>query len=324
MTFQLPALRRARPLLGAVGLAVVVAFAPVPSRAQETVAPWLRSLNIWRANVGLPAIVENPVWVEGLREHSNYLVELGAVSHQQDPNRPGATAEGAKAGGSSVVIAWSYSAVPTESSVIAEWVRAPFHAVHLFEPRFQRSAYGEARQSGRLPVDGAAALDVLRGVGPKVRIDRPITFPGDGTSVPLTDFTAEVPDPLTSCPGYAAPTGLPLLALFPEPVTSSSAELRVDGVVVPSCLIDQRYVNPDAQAQDLVRGLLRQKNAVVIVPRFPLLPGSTYEASVASSAGILRWGFRVDPAAGPSAGRPITITSARKTTMTAKAAKSSQ
>ena len=324
MKFQLPALRRARPLLGAVGLAVVVAFAPSSSRAQETAAPWLRSLNTWRANVGLPPITENPEWLQGLREHSNYLVELGAVSHQQDPNRLGATAEGAKAGGSSVVIAWNLSAVSTESSAIAEWVRAPFHALHLFEPRWQRSAYGEARQPGRLPVDGAAALDVLRGVGPKIRVDRPITFPGDATSVPLTDFTSEVPDPLTSCPGYAAPTGLPLLALFPDPVTTTSAELRVDGVVVPSCLIDQRYVNPDSAAQDLARTLLRQKNAVVIVPRFPLLPGSTYEATVVSSAGNLRWSFRVDPAAAPSAGRPVTISAARKTTLTAKTAKSSQ
>ena len=299
-------------LSGALVAGVLAFAAPSASPAQDYAPAFLRSLNAWRANVGLPPVADTPAWSQGLREHSNYLIELGALSHQQDPSRPAATPDGARAGASSVIAAWNYSAVRTESDVIAEWIRAPFHSIHLFEPRWQRTAYGEARQSGRVPLDGAAALDVIRGVGARVRIDRPITFPGDGTTVPLSEFTSEVPDPLTSCPGYTAPSGLPLLALFPEPISGASAELRMDGNLVASCLIDQRYSNPDAPSQEIGRALLKQKNAVIVIPRAPLTPGATYEATVVSSAGVVRWSFRVDPSSTPTAGRTIGIGTTRK------------
>lgn len=311
MKFQLPRLLRGA-LGGALAVGLIAFVAPNSAHAEEPVPPYLRSLNIWRANVGLPPVTDTPAWSPGLREHSNYLIELGALSHQEDLNRPGATPDGARAGAASVIAAWTYSAVRTESNVIAEWIRAPFHSVHLFEPRWQRTAYGEARQSGRVPLDGAAALDVIRGVGAKVRIDRPITFPGDGTTVPLAEFTSEVPDPLTSCPGYTAPAGLPLLAMFPEPILGASAELRMDGNLIPSCLIDQRYTNPDAPSQEIGRALLKQKNAVIVIPRAPLVAGVTYEATVASSGGVLRWSFRFDPSSGPTAGRTIGIGATRK------------
>jgi uncharacterized protein YkwD len=275
------------------------AVAPRQSNAQETAA-WLRTVNAYRANAGLPPVTENGSWTQGLTEHSGYVLETGVPGHTQNAGAKGASAAGALAAKGAVVNAWSPSFPRTDEQVIDEWARAPFHGLHFFEPRWQQSAFGSAREAGRLPVEGAAALDVLRGYGPVVRANRPITFPGDATSVPVSSFTAESPDPLTACPGYAAPTGLPLLVLYPEPVNNAVAEVKANGTVVASCLIDRNYVNPDATAQTVGRKLMNQKNALVIIPQAPLQTGVSYEVLVTSSASPLRWTFTVDPSKGPT------------------------
>lgn len=304
--------RRIRTITIGLTAAAVLAspFAlPTPSTAQSATPTWLAGLNAYRANVGLPAVTEAPEWTQSLTEHVNYMMATGTISHGQDPNGPGATAAGAAAAAAAVLTAWTGAQTRSQTDLINEWVKAPFHSVHFFEPRWQRTAYAELRSPGRQPFEGTAALDVIRGVGPRVRPARPITFPGDGTTVPVGDFTSEVPNPLTSCPGYSAPSGVPLMVLYPDPVSGATADLKGDGTTLETCVIDANYSNPDPTGQATGRALLKQKNAIVVMPRLPLRSGVAYTVTVTSSAAPVTWSFKVDPSAGPTAGAPIALAS---------------
>lgn len=144
----------------------------------------------------------------------------------------------------------------------------------------------------------SAGLDVIRGLGSvPASVSFPIRWPGDGMTVPLRQHYGETPSPLTSCPGYATPSGLPVLLIFgggdPAPVVTAHSFAQ-GGTALECCVFDgTTYANPDAYLQGLGRSILRGRNAVALVPRAPLTPGATYTASITVNGIAHQWTFSV-------------------------------
>src|SRR5262249_40114467 len=114
----------------------------------------------------------------------------------------------------------------------------------------------------------------------------PVLFPADGRSVPLTSYDGgESPDPLANCPGYTVPTGLPILAQFVTTPNVSNSSLTRNGAPVEHCVFA-----PTGGSDPL-----GQRHHAVILPRTPLLAGSTYEASLTVNGQTTTWGFTVCP-----------------------------
>lgn len=260
-----------------------------PAHAQVG-APWLDIANAYRTSVGLGALGHDISLQAGVDKHVEYLSATGSLQHGQAAGHPLYTPEGHRAGQQSVLGGWT-GGERSDRELIDGWMAAPFHAIHLFEPRLQRVAFASVsgRTGNKLP--SAAVMNIIGGIGPKVVADKPIVFPGRDSTIPLTTFTVETPDPLTHCPGYSAPAGLGLIALFPKPVVGALATVKANGVTVESCVVDTTYRNPDTGAQNTVRSILGQKNAVVVMPRQPLVAGTTYEVTVVAGDQQVAWSF---------------------------------
>ena len=155
------------------------------------------------------------------------------------------------------------------------------------------TGFGSYRRAGAPSFQAAATLDVLQGrTGPAPIVAT--KFPGDLSILPLAQLSyrgGESPDPLTPCPGYnpgmgqPISTGLPLFALLPNAPAAGTvtATLTRQGSLVESCVYDETsYTNPNPDDQTLGRQVLAGRHQVVVVPRAPLVSGSTYAVSVAS------------------------------------------
>jgi hypothetical protein len=117
--------------------------------------------------------------------------------------------------------------------------------------------------------------------------------------VPLSSFQGETPNPLQSCPGYTAPAGLPVVVQYgagdrtPQ-VTGHG--LSTDGRPLEHCVFSETsYRNSDASQQELGRQILGMRDAVVLVPREPLRPTTTYRVSLTVDGRTDTWSFTVAP-----------------------------
>jgi Cysteine-rich secretory protein family len=275
-----------------------------PTQAPAQAEPeWLTVVNAYRAASGVGPITNDPVLQAGVDKHVKYLAATASLVHDEDASHPLYTPEGALAAKQSLLGGWQ-GADRTDREIIEDWMVAPFHAVHLLEPRLQRGAFTSTRSpGGQLSVAGV--VNIIGGIGKKVAVQEPILFPGRGSTIPMTSFRSEVPDPLTACPGYVAPAGLPILATFPTAPSASIATISQGGNVLEACVIDRGYVNPDAGAQATGRQLLTQKNLVMIIPKSPLVAGNSYDVSVdGGTAGKVSWTFKVGDA---TAGLPAPL-----------------
>lgn len=258
---------------------------------------WLVYLNAYRASAGLPALVHEPAWSAGAVLHAKYTVKEDVLAHSENGTSPWYTAEGHAAAQNSNVMASSGSTT-TDQFAIDLWMQGPFHAVGMIDPRLARTGFGSYRE-----VDGAyqmaAALDVLRGrSGSLAGVSWPILWPGPGRTVPVGRYSGnEYPNPTTSCPGYTAPTGLPVIAQFGSgsivPVVTSST-FSANGQPLEHCVFTEAtYTNGDGSAQSLGRSVLGSRDAVVLVPRAPLVSGTTYTASLTVNGSTHTWSFSI-------------------------------
>ena len=211
--------RRAR--LGAVaafaGLIGATSVATTgPSGAKAGDPGWLQVVNAYRTSTGLPPVVEDPSHSAGVAKHAVYLAMTGSMIHGESAASPFYSSEGAASAAKSVLGGYSGS-IRSDRDLIDGWMTAPFHALHFLEPRLQSVAFAASRGLPGAALDTAAVLDVVSGVGSRVVADRAVTFPAAGSTTPLTTFVTETPNPLTVCPGYSAPAGLPLIAMFTSP-----------------------------------------------------------------------------------------------------------
>lgn len=275
-------------LVPAVGTTATTVSAGVSANQGSPLPSWLETLNAYRQSSGLPSVANDASLQAGVDLHARYLTATGSASHTEDPANPRYSPSGALAASQSVLGAWG-GKQRNDREVIEDWLGAPFHGIHLLEPRLLRSAFGVQRDQLGSPFESAGVLNVTAGIGPKVTFDAPIVFPGRDATVPLTRFLTETPSPLTHCPGYEAPAGLPLLVQFPSAPEDTTADVRSNGDIVESCVIDSSYRNPSMSVQAVGRSLLTQKNAVIVLPHEPLVPGNTYEVTVRGRPGRIHY-----------------------------------
>ena len=284
-------LRRLLALSGFVFLCVLAASA-APSDAPPS---WLERVNFYRATAALPPVAEDPSLSTAILEHARYMVQHDVVAHSQRAGARGATRTGAAAAAASN-LAGSLSALEPENWAVDVWMQAPFHAIGILDPALTHVGFGIYREPDG-QIQTAAGIDVLSGRRRTRRAAYPIVWPADGAWIPLTAYTDEYPNPLSSCAGYAAPAGLPLIvqmgngATEPRVTGSSIAE---EGRPLDHCVFDQgSYRNRDAAQQRLGRAILASRNAIVLIPRRPLVPGSMYRAIVKVNGRSIDWHFGI-------------------------------
>jgi uncharacterized protein YkwD len=307
----------------ALCLIAVTLVCPTPGfRASASYAAeesWLEVVNSYRALAGLPLVTEDPQMSHGCYLHARYMVKNDMIGHYEDPANPFYTTEGATAARqSNCMVSWSVST--TDREAIELWMTAPFHAVGILDPRLSKVGYGSYREA-----DGtyqmAAALNVLGGFGPLPSgFSYPVMWPKDGGVVDLTTFyEGETPDPLTSAPGYEYPVGLPIiLQLGPGTITPHVTyhDFRKGSTPLEHVVFDETsYVNPDPDLQDLGRAVLASRDAIVLIPRYPLQAGSTYTVTIASNGTTYTWSFAVKDTDPPST--PTLSTSPSSTNLSA-------
>jgi len=256
----------------------------------------IEAINFYRGLVGVPAAPENATLSADDAKHAEYMVLNGFIGHTEDPTKPGYTPEGAMAAMNSDV------AVSTAPNLPDTWavdilMSGPFHSIGIIDPLLQETGFGIAHAtSGRF--QSAAAIDVLssRLTSLPAGLQYPIFLPAEGKTLPLTVYAGnEAPDPLTACPGYAAPNGFPLEAQLAATPMISSHTLMRGGTLLDHCLFDETsYVNPDASLQQLGRAVLGNggRHAVVIIAKQQLAPGD-YTASITDHGQTLTWHFTV-------------------------------
>jgi len=290
-----PAIRRPLQLVTAVALVGGLLAAPGAAAGAQGRLPSnptpVNWANFYRDTARLAPAPENPALSDAARKHATYLVKNDVIQHTEEVGNPWYTPEGAAAGQGSNVFGSSSQAVSDNDS-IDFWMQGPFHAVGILDPRLTQTGFGSFREAGG-SVAMASALHIASvGAG---NAGFPVRWPGDGMSVPLAAYLgSEAPDPLTSCAGFSAPTGLPvLLMLGPGTVLGNvSASLTANGAQQEICIFDgSNYRHPDAGVQALGRSVLSSRGAVVVVPRQPLRLRTRYDVSISAGGQTHAWTF---------------------------------
>jgi uncharacterized protein YkwD len=258
---------------------------------------WLDHLNYYRELAGLAAVAANPDWDQGAWLHSRYMVKNDYIGHSEDQSNSWYTPEGEAAAKTSNLVV-SYSDEVSDIEALDAWMKGPFHNIGIIDPQLQMVGYGSYReQDGGLQMGGA--LDVLRGLDDLPEsVNYPVFWPGEGVKVPLTSFTSEYPDPLSSCNGYSSPAGLPIILQIgagDERPNVSSHSFKKGNVALDHCVFDENtYSNPNPNAQSLGRAILDMRDAIVLMPRDPLVPGETYKVSMTVNGKNYSWSFSVN------------------------------
>lgn len=285
------------PSIHTVFLPLVVK--PCPSVAMPSSGNWLDYLNYYRATACLSPVTENPVLSDGDHKHAIYIVKNNVLQHDEDPNNPWYTPEGQRAAQESN-LAGNNNANTPDGWAIDTWMQAPFHSVGVLDPRLAQVGYGSYREAdGGLQM--GAALNVVAGLDYRKNATYPVIWPGNGTTIPIRFHWGEYPSPLTSCPGYSAPSGLPLVIQigpgYLTPAVSATSFTQNDQPL-EHCVFDETtYSNPDGILQGLGRDILNGRDAIVLIPRSPLSAGATYAASITANGKTYTWSFSISGAA---------------------------
>ena len=252
-------------------------------------------LNFYRAIAHLSPVTEKAAWSDADRKHAIYIVKNDALRHSENPDNSYYTPEGQTAAQQSNLFA-SFNSNDPDSRAVDTWMLSPFHAVGLLDPRLVQVGYGSYREErGNLQM--GAALNVIAGISHTAQAIYPIFWPGNDTIIPMSHHLGGQPSPLTSCPGYTAPSGLPLILQigpgnFTPVVSATSFTQR--GQPLEHCVFDETtYTNPDRSQQKLGRSILGARNAIVLIPRSPLTAGTNYTASITANGQAYAWSFGV-------------------------------
>jgi|HubBroStandDraft_6_1064221.scaffolds.fasta_scaffold103641_2 hypothetical protein len=271
---------------------------------------WLDELNRLRKTGGLEPVAENGALSRDCEAHAKYLVEqgpatepqfesykaaIGLGAHHEDPSSPHFSAAGAEcaAGGKEAMgvsqsndVAWGRDPINDLDGLFYD---APFHRLSLLAPWATVAGYGTYGAYPRRV--GTMALRGEGGIGSPL-----ILFPTDGSIVSVGKIESfEAPDPLSSCPGYKLPIGLPITMQLGSGYRGRMQSYSITGPagVVETCAFDWlTYKNPDAAMQEHARQLLRAFGAIVLIPRQPLVNGN-YKVAVSTGRQNFSWSFTV-------------------------------
>jgi hypothetical protein len=254
----------------------------------------------------LPRCSSAPELKAAALEHSRYLVkhmvegkeeELeGGGAHTEDPSDPWYTPEGLAAGqNSDVDPPCRHCLILSASQEVDGLVAVPFHRLRILDPAVTKIGYASYTEAG---LQGAVLLYMPVPPDAGKTFTTPIEFPPDGSRIGLAAYQSnEWPDPLTSCPGYAAPTGLPITLQLGRWLVANVSDysFKVGNQTLRSCVFDaSTYDNPDNGTQDLAREILKDWGAIVLIPQLPLTSGQTYTVSISANGSTYSWSFSVE------------------------------
>lgn len=271
-------------------------------QAEENQPLWLRRVNYYRRLANLPPVTEEPSLSHADFLHSRYLVKYElrtdslSFAHTEDPNAPYYTSEGLKAAEKSDIAGPADAPGAVQLSgeqAVDGWMNAPFHRLAILNPDVRKVGFGSYAQGGFQ----AVALYLPSPPSQPHPFREPVKFPPPDSTMPLAIYAAgEWPDPLTSCPGYVAPTGLPITLQLGAwiPVQLTAHAFTHNGMALEHCAFDATtYTNPDGQTQSWARQGLKGSSAVVLIPRAPLTSGERYNVSISVGAKTYVWSFAV-------------------------------
>jgi uncharacterized protein YkwD len=281
---------------------------PTPTGTPLPVTPpaatdWQTVLQYYRASAHLPALAVNASWSSGAANHAHYMVSNDVLAYTEVAGTPWYSAAGAtEAANSNLML--SDNVATTDQQALDFWMAKPFHALGLLDPALLTTGFGSFRHDdGQFdPYRMGAVVDVRQGVGLiPGSVGFPIKWPDQNTTVYLTRYDGnEQPDPLTSCPGYSAPSGLPILVqvgLGGSSITVGAHSIRQGNTELPHCTFTAAtYTNAlDPNLQSLGRQILAASDAIVLIPQQPLTPGLDYTVSIIVNDQTLAWTFHVAP-----------------------------
>jgi hypothetical protein len=285
------------------------------SAPSATAPEWLALLNWYRRLSGLEPVSEDSKLSSGDQAHVRYLLANysealrngampGGEMHEERDGSPGYTPDGAKAGKQSDVdfVYWhGHQPAGLVNFAILDWISGAFHRLPLLNPNLRRVGYYDFCGGG-ICVAAMNAMGGVDGAGLPRSFPRPLQFPPADAAIDLRTFENEWPDPLTACPGYAAPTGLPITLTLGSFVPAKLGRFSVESVSsdgatskVEACGFDAlTYVNPESYGQSAGRGVLAANGSVVVLPRRPLTRGATYSVRMTVNGHEYDWTFSVN------------------------------
>lgn len=304
-------------VLCVVAAAVMLAFVSCSTEASRPVGsavapnpPWLAELNRLRAIGGLRPVSDDPQLSRDCYAHAKYLIDsgpadpaqfvnyrtmLGLGAHHENPDSKyyseagvncaqGANLEPGFAHSNDV--AWGPDATKDMDGLFYD---APFHRLSLLAAWASTAGFGEYGTWPR-----RVGVLALRGEG---WVGSPlIRFPTDNSTVIVGSVsTFEVPNPLTSCPGYRLPVGLPITIQLGSGYRGRLASYSIKGPsgAIETCGFDwNTYQNPNAGVREAARKELRMFGGMILIPRSPLADGR-YSVSVDTKRQRLEWTFAV-------------------------------
>ena len=250
----------------------------------------------------------------------------------EDKGKPFFTDDGASAGRNAIVIA-ARKIDLSGAEFVDRMMTMPFNGLIPMVPQFSVAGLGAycdpgqcaiviggrfaLEKSVRLALYDGPASDRLwnpsLGLIPSEtgRLRSPVEFPPDGATVNLQSYAGgDYPDPLSSCPGYKAPTGAPISIQLGQgygpdgSLEVSSDFVARDGVEIETCLITAAsYTGRNAEQGEAVKAGLARGGAAVMIPREPLAPGH-YQVALKESGKLYAWGFTVAAPARPAQSAP--------------------
>lgn len=306
-----------------------VSAGSAPSTDETTLAApssesWLARINYYRVMAGLDRASRDSKMSDGDVKHARYMVknyvgrtDLGLDMHREDKHNQWYTAEDSMAGLTSDVIPPGGIEL-TDKQAIDLWVAGPFHRLPILNPSLKEAGFGSYSEDGEsamaLQLREPSALEHSAAfkpaprsyIMPAQRIDddqsresaqRAVEFPPANAIVPLAAFdSGEWPNPLASCPGYKAPTGIPITVQLGGRATPKiqSATLTTNQQPLESCAFDASTYRGDDETQTVTgRAVLESYGAVVLVPRARLHSGASYEVSIVADGKSYQWTFQV-------------------------------
>ena len=260
----------------------------VAKRARDPLAPkdLLAALNAARLRSGLPAVRLTPALSRGCDLHALYLAKndgRGLSGHDEDPQAPGYSEEGARAGKRSVISPFAGHDSPLEA--FDSLMATLYHRVSVLSPALTDVGVGWAWRRDGL---GYLVIDVGNTMGKPDAKLWPVLYPAPGQVDVPVDFglgAREVPNPL---PEGVDQAGYPVTVQLPERVEKI---LGLEFALVEGDRELPGYLStPDRPA----RKDWPQPGVVAFIPREKLKRGTSYLVRVRAREPALarEWTFR--------------------------------
>lgn len=234
----------------------------------------ITSINGYRENLGLPLFTSNEKLKEIAQAHSNYLLDQSEDGHlERNPESDWFT--GYQMGDRAKY--FNYSGFIGEGIAFQEanakgaidrLFDAPYHRMSLIDPRFQQVGTGYNDSGDFVANYGGSGV---------IQTPETVVYPYEGQdNVKLSWYAFEAPNPLRFYDKDATWTGYPItFGYFGSP--QDELEVREAGL--------KKENGESVEVYDVLPSMEEEgkKTHAFLIPKEPLSPGTTYEATVDAS-----------------------------------------